>query len=151
MKIYARRDFPGRAYMCPSLGTEDMGMVVRLSASHVASWRPNAVLAHDARCLYSTDWKEGEFGYCARTPEVNSALVANHRSTSGAIIGVDTDAHRAIPRRSVRIAYAQGALASGAAREIREWWGGIWGVFGGSGDDLTSLRVGRIRLIHDIW
>lgn len=82
---------------------------------------------------------------------MNSALVANHRSTSGAVIGVDTDAHRAIPRRNVPNAYAQGALASGAAREIREWWGRIWGAFRGSGDDLTSLRVGGIRLIHDIW
>lgn len=82
---------------------------------------------------------------------MNSALVANHRSTSGAVIGVDTDAHSAIPRRNVPNAYAQGALASGAAREIREWWGCIWGAFGGSGDDLTSLRVGRIRLIHDIY
>lgn len=109
------------------------------------------MLAHDARYLYNTDRREGKFGYCAPAPGVNSALVANHRSTSGAVIRVHTDAHRTIPRRSVRIAYAQGALASGAAREIREWWGRIWGAFGGSGDDLTSLCVGRIRLIHDIW
>lgn len=116
----------------------------------MASWWPSAGLARDAKYLYNTNWREGEFDYCAPAPGVNSALVANHRRTSGAVIGVDTDAHRAIPRRGARVAYAQGALASGAAREIRDWLRLIWGAFGGSGDDLTSLRVGRIRLFHDI-
>lgn len=118
MKIYAGRDFLGRAYMCPSLGTED-----RVMRYQVLTGSPGGpALGWPVMLGICTIQTEGEFGYCAPAPRVNSALVANHRSTSGAVIGVDTDANSAIPRRNVPNAYAQGALASGAAREIRKWW-----------------------------